>query len=153
VKVLHAGVRRKLFDETAIGRSIRMSVGIPDELELADACTFQMADAGAPNPAQDIFRLGCLLYRCVAGKAPWPDRELPSPSRAATPVREVAPEVPEMLGEIIDGMIDLAPEKRPQKAGHVAKSLRVFLAADEQTREAGAEENLAIARERPPAPP
>ena len=33
VKILHAGVMRKLFDETAIGRSIVMVQGIPDELE------------------------------------------------------------------------------------------------------------------------
>src|SRR5207247_10832844 len=30
VKILHAGVKRRLFDETAIGRSIMIQKGIPD---------------------------------------------------------------------------------------------------------------------------
>jgi hypothetical protein len=47
-----------------------------------------------------------------------------------------------MLAAIIEQMIDPDASKRPQKAAHVAKSLRVFLAADEQGREAKAEENI-----------
>jgi hypothetical protein len=49
-----------------------------------------------------------------------------------------------MLGRIIDEMIDPVPAKRPQKAAHVAKSLRVFLAAEEHAREAKPEENIAV---------
>jgi serine/threonine protein kinase len=148
VKILHAGVKRRLFDETAIGRSISMAQGIPDELELAKSCTFEVAATGAPNPADDIFRLGCLFYRCLAGQAPYVERALPSPSSPAKPVRQAAPDVPEMLGEIIDEMIDPVPAKRPQKAAHVAKSVRVFLAADEHAREAKAEEHIALPKER-----
>jgi serine/threonine protein kinase len=143
VKILHAGVRRRLFDETAIGRSISLIQGIPDELELAASTTFEVAEAGAPNPPEDIFRLGCLFYRCVTGKAPFSEKELPTPSHPAVPVCEVTPEVPEMLGPIIDEMIAPVPANRPQKAAHVAKSLRVFLAAEEHAREAHAEENIA----------
>jgi serine/threonine protein kinase len=143
IKILHAGVRRRLFDETAIGRSISLYQGIPDELELASSTTFEVADAGKPNPSEDIFRLGCLFYRCVTGKAPFNEHELRTLSHPAPPVCQVAPEVPEMLGQIIDEMIDPVPSKRPQKAAHVAKSLRVFLAADEEARQVGAEENIA----------
>src|SRR5262249_11891375 len=70
VKILHAGVRRRLFDETAIGRSISLAHGIPDDLQLADSCTFQVAEVGEIDPAADIFRLGCVFYRCVTGQAP-----------------------------------------------------------------------------------
>jgi serine/threonine protein kinase len=142
VKILHAGVKRRLFDETAIGRSIAIVGGIPDELELAQSCTFQVSDPGTANPAEDIFRLGCIFYRCVTGQPPFAERDLPCPSRAARPVAELAPEVPEMLCQIIEGMIDPDPGKRPQKAAHVAKSLRVFLAAEEHSREVKAEENI-----------
>jgi hypothetical protein len=106
------------------------------------SCTFQFSAAGSANPAEDIFRLGCVFYRCVTGKAPFAGRDLPHPSRPAPPVAEAAPEVPEMLGEIIDQMIDPDSTRRPQKAAHVAKSLRVFLAAEEQAREHKAEEDL-----------
>lgn len=142
VKILHAGVKRRLFDETAIGRSIAIVQGVPDELQLANSCTFQVSEAGTANPAEDIFRLGCVFYRCVTGQAPFEERELPQPSRPARPISEIDPEIPEMLAAIIEQMIDVDPSKRPQKAANVAKSLRVFLAADEQGREAKAEENI-----------
>jgi serine/threonine protein kinase len=148
VKILHAGVKRRLFDETAIGRSISIVQGIPDELELAASCTFQVSEAGSANPAEDIFRLGCIFYRCVTGQAPFMERELPKPSRPARPVAEAAPEVPEMLCQIIEQMIDPDPAKRPQKAAHVAKALRVFLAAEEQAREVKVEENIVAPSEK-----
>jgi serine/threonine protein kinase len=148
VKILHAGVKRRLFDETAIGRSIKIVSGIPDELELAMSCTFQVSDAGTANPPDDIFRLGCIFYRCVTGQPPFAERDLPNPSRPARPVAELAPEVPEMLCEIIQQMIDPDPAKRQQKAAHVAKSLRVFLAAEEQAREVHAEETIVAPTEK-----
>jgi hypothetical protein len=64
-------VKRRLFDETAIGRSISIVQGVPDELRLAESCTFQVSEAGTANPAEDIFRLGCIFYRCVTGQAPF----------------------------------------------------------------------------------
>lgn len=144
VKILHAGPRRRLFDETAIGRSISMIQGLPDELELSSSCTFEfeVGEPGDRAPADDLFRVGCLFYRCVTGAAPFPEKDL-APVRPARPVCEAAPEVPEMLGRIIDEMIDPVPANRPQKAAHVAKALRVFLAAEEPGREAKPEENIA----------
>lgn len=147
VKILHAGVRRRLFDETAIGRSISIAQGIPDDLQLAESCTFQVGEVGDVEPAEDIFRLGCVFYRCVTGQAPFADRDLPRPSRPAKPVAEVAPEVPEMLCQIIEQMIDPVPANRQQKAAHVAKSLRVFLAAEQGERESRAEEQIAVPSE------
>jgi serine/threonine protein kinase len=148
VKILHAGVKRRLFDETAIGRSISLVQGIPDELELVMSSTFQVTQAGAVNPADDIFRLGCIFYRCVTGQAPFTEQELPQPAHPAKPVRAGAPEVPEMLAEIIEQTIDPVPANRQQKAAHVAKSLRVFLAAEEHGREVKAEEHLVAPTER-----
>jgi serine/threonine-protein kinase len=150
VKILHAGVRRQLFDETAIGRSIVVVQGIPDELDLA-ASTFQLGEMTAPNPTEDVFRLGCLFYHLVTGRAPYPEQQLVRPVRPATPVTTAAPDVPEMLGQIIDEMIDPDPSRRPQKAAHAGKSLRVFIAADEQSREAKEEENIASAPTSVPA--
>lgn len=151
IKILHAGVRRRLFDETAIGRSISIAQGIPDELELAKSYTFHVDRSGAVNPPDDIFRLGCLFYRCITGRTPYSAQELARLTQPATPVCQAAPEVPEMLGQIIDGMIDPNPANRPQKAAHVAKSLRVFLAAEEQSHDVKAEENIAHPAERTPA--
>jgi serine/threonine protein kinase len=148
IKVLHAGVRRRLFDKAAIDRSISLVQGIPDELQLATSCTFLVSEGAAVSPADDIFRLGCLLYQCVTGQAPFADRDLPKPARPAKPVRQIAVEVPEMLCDIIEQMIDPDPSKRPKKAGHVSKSLRVFLAAEEKDHETKAEENIVAPKRR-----
>jgi serine/threonine protein kinase len=142
VKILHAGVRRRLFDEAAIGRSFSMTQGIPDDLELKNSSTFEVADQVTVNPADDIFRLGCIFYRCVTGKAPYAPRDLPKPTTLAKPVKELAPEVPEMLSQLIDEMIDPAPNRRPQKAANLAKTLRVFLAAEEQAKEVKVEDQI-----------
>lgn len=142
VKILHAGVKRKLFDDTAIGRSIMLTTGIPDDLQLASSCVFQISQSGAVNPADDIFRLGCIFYRALTGQAPFSDRDLPQPSRPARPIAELASDVPETLCQIIDEMIDIDPAKRPQKAAHVAKALRVFLATEEQSREVSVEDQV-----------
>jgi hypothetical protein len=57
-------------------------------------------------------------------------------------VQKVAPEVPEMLAGVVEQMIDPDPARRPRRPAHVAKALRVFLAAEEEGRHAPAEENL-----------
>jgi serine/threonine-protein kinase len=143
VKILHAGVKRQLFDETAIGRSIVASMQLNlDDLELAQSTTFTISAEASANPPEDIFRLGCIFYRCVTGKAPFAEADMPRPSRPARPVAELAPEVPEMLCGIIEQMIEPDPTKRQQKAAHVAKALRVFLAAEEQAREVKVEEHI-----------
>ena len=148
VKILHAGVRRRLFDETAIGRSISVVTGIPDELELAKSCTFEVSEAGAANPAEDIFRLGCVFYQCVTGKAPFAPRDLPRPARPARPVGELAPEVPELLRTIIEQMIDPDPAKQQQKAAHVGKALRVILASEEHAQDVKEEEHVVAPTEK-----
>ena len=53
-----------------------------------------------------------------------------------------------MLEQIIEEMIDPAPAKRPKKAAHVAKALRVFLAAEEHSQESQAEENIVAPAEK-----
>jgi serine/threonine-protein kinase len=147
IKILHAGVQRRLFDETAIGRSISIARGIPDELQLANSCTFQVSGAASTNPAEDIFKLGGVFYQCLTGPAPSSGRNQHS-SRPTRPLAEVAPDVPEMLSHIIEQMMDPDPTKRPQNAAHVAKSLRVFLAAEEHGKETRMEENIVAPTDR-----
>jgi serine/threonine protein kinase len=139
VKILHVGVRRAAFDETALGRSISMGGLTADQVKRA----LELARSGAPEALDDMFRLGCLFYRCVTGNAPYSAKDMEFPRHAATPVSHLVPDIPELLGQLIDELIDPDVSKRPRKAGHVAKSLRVLLAADEQAREAVVEENLA----------
>jgi serine/threonine protein kinase len=142
VKILNVGVRRRLFDATAIGRSTTITSGIPDEIELKTSSTFELSNQVQVDPADDVFRLGSIFYRCVTGQAPFPARDLGRHSAAAKSVRTLVPEVPEMLAKIIEEMIDPEPAKRPQKAGHLAKALRVFLSAEEHARHTNVEDQI-----------
>src|SRR5207302_1622019 len=66
VRMLVAAVKKDVFDSTALGGSA--TSGDLDDLELMPA-----AGEGAyslPRPADDVLRLGCLMYRCLAGRAP-----------------------------------------------------------------------------------
>lgn len=135
VKILRAGFHRTPGDESAL-------IQKPEEPELTPTTTIQ--PAVADDVPGDIFHLGCLFYRAIAGRMPYEAEGQLEPLRPAQPICQANPEVPEMLGQLIDEMINPSPQKRPRKAGHVAKALRVFLAAEEHPRETGAEEHLAL---------
>jgi serine/threonine protein kinase len=136
VKILHAGVGRGLFDNSALGAA---DGTIPDDLRLAGEAG--AAPGSAPTPESDLFRLGCAFYECLTGRPPFAAEHLTAPTEPAAPVQKLAPEVPEMLGGVVEQMIDPDPARRPRQAAHVGKALRVFLAAEEEGR-APAEENL-----------
>jgi serine/threonine protein kinase len=136
-KILNPGLKRSLFDHSALdvfhGGSDDGTVDsiIPDTLNLASSVFIEPIDQGTVQPKEEIFQLGCLFYEMVTGKPPYAPQDLPRPVHAAVPVRERAPEVSELLADVIDGMIDPDPAKRPAKVAHVEKALRVYQAAEE----------------------
>src|SRR5262249_45669929 len=100
---------------------------------------FQLVEIAAPE--EDIFRVGEVLYRCITGQEPY---KTTRPGQAAQPVRKAAPEVPAMLADLIDRLIDPVPANRPKSAAAVAKSLRVFLRTEEEEKQARVEEKLVV---------
>ena len=50
-----------------------------------------MVDAGAVNPPEDFFRLGCVFYRCVTGQAPFAEKDLPQPAHVISGACGAAP--------------------------------------------------------------
>ncbi len=151
VKLLHVGFRRKLFDASVVGR---------------DGGGFEMNDLGlsasvhllplqaTDSTADDLFRIGCLFYQSLAGKPPFPPGEPPG---VALSLGTAAPDVPEMLAEVVDGLIHPDGSRRTRKASHAAKALRVFLAADDEEQSPRAEDRLATpgtyVQESLPVPP
>jgi twitching motility protein PilT len=139
MRLINAGLPRVLFDSTAIG----MSDG---ERPLAGRRTDGGADSqslGPPKPEDETFRVGALLYQSVTGHEPYPSGESSAAGRGAAPVQTRVPEVPDMLAELIDSMIDPVPANRPTNAAAIAKALRVFLKSEEQ--QPRADEAIAVA--------
>lgn len=67
--LLDFGISRRATDADLTGQVV---IGTP-------ACMAPEQWRGAPaQPASDVYALGCLLYWCLSGHAPYPDRELPA---------------------------------------------------------------------------
>lgn len=140
VRILIASARKDVFSSTAIGGSMAV---VSDELDLVPLDEAQPGTTGT-TPAEDIFQLGCVFYRCLTGREPFSSVEMEKPTRPAQPVQRLAPEVPAMLAEIVEEMIDIDPTQRAQNVGHIGKSLRVFLKTEEEAKEAHVEEHVAM---------
>jgi twitching motility protein PilT len=141
VRLVNVAFPRAFFDATALG--IGGNEPAPDGARAAkSAGAFSLDEP--PQPEDDIFRLGCLLYRCLAGHEPYPPGASPRSGSTVVPTRQAAPDVPVMLAELVDGLIDPAPANRPKSAAAVAKALRVFLRTEEDQKQTREEERIAV---------
>jgi twitching motility protein PilT len=91
-----------------------------------------------PHAQEEIHVLGKLLYRSLTGKDPGSGDTRSSRSIAL----QANPEIPGMLGDLLDSMLDPVPANRPKSAGAVAKALRVFLKSLEDEKQQAVEERL-----------
>lgn len=96
------------------------------------------------RPEDDLFRLGQTFYRTLTGK---PSSGQLSGGGSVRAIAELAPEVPELLAETVEQMLSPDVSARPRAASRVAKTLRVFLASEEETQSQRAEEEIASPNE------
>jgi serine/threonine protein kinase/tetratricopeptide (TPR) repeat protein len=104
-------------DGVAIGTSRAMS---PEQVQ-----------GQALDPRSDLFSFGVLLYELVTGASPFAAnndavtimRVLSDRQRSA---RELAPAVPAALSDLIDQLLEKAPERRPDSARVVRDRLRAL---------------------------
>src|SRR5262249_42106490 len=142
VRIVNAVFPRRLFDASVLG--IASGEQLPEAARPAGQAERQLTFDGAPRPEEDIVRLGGLLYRCVTGQEPHPAGDSHRPGRTVTPVRQAAPDVPDLLAALLDRLMDPSPGGRPRSAAAVAKALRVFLRTEEESRPAGVEDSIAV---------
>jgi twitching motility protein PilT len=143
VRIVNACFPRRIFDSSALGIT---DAEQPRPTGADDDVQFE----AAPRPEEDIFRLGLVLYRCLTGQEAYPANEAPRPGRVAPAVRQVAPEVPALLADLVDRLIDPVPANRPKSAAAVAKSLRVFLKTEEEEKQTRVEEKIVVPAPTPP---
>src|SRR5262245_13123607 len=102
------------------------------------------------TPQGDQYSLGCVLYYMLTGQYPFPDgsaaeKMMAHQFKEPTPVRELNPDVPAALGEIVQRLMQKAPEGRYGSVAEVVEALRPL--AEEPTG------GSALPREQPrPAP-
>jgi serine/threonine-protein kinase len=89
------------------------------------------------TPAGDQYSLGCVLYFALTGRYPFPDgsaaeKMMAHQFKEPTPLAELNPDVQAELVEVVERLMQKAPEKRYANAAALAEDLQP-LAAKAQT--------------------
>jgi serine/threonine protein kinase len=122
VKITDFGIARIKSDQTIskglIGSPSYMSPEQVKEQHVDDRC--------------DIFSLGCVLYELLAGEKAFPGENYFSimykiTHEEPTPIRQIRPQVPEVLWKIAEKALSKDPERRYQSCMDFAYDLRFAL--------------------------
>jgi serine/threonine-protein kinase len=81
------------------------------------------------TPAGDQYSLGCVLYYCLTGQYPFPDgtsaeKMMAHQFKEPTPVRDLNPDVPPALADMVQRLMQKAPEQRYGGVSEVVEALR-----------------------------
>jgi streptogramin lyase len=109
---------------------------------------------GAIDARADVYALGCVLYKALAGGAPFGGREdvaklYAHVNEEPTPVTEGRPELPSELDEVLRRALAKSPEDRFASAGDLGRAAR---AAAEGRAPALAERSVATGKAAPTVP-
>ncbi len=88
----------------------------------------EQARGGTPDPRSDLFSLGCVLYRACTGQLPFRGSDTLAVLTALavenpTPVRQLNPELPLALGDLVMRLLSKAPAARPKSARAVIEAI------------------------------
>jgi len=133
VKVLDIGLGRELFDEDTSGtQDMQLTsegalLGTPDYLAPEQARDARTADIRA-----DIYSMGCVLYRLIAGQTPFPDKNVMSQmvrhaTEVAAPLTKFTPSVNPALVLVVKRLMEKDPARRPSTPAEAAELLRPHL--------------------------
>lgn len=84
------------------------------------------------TPAGDQYSLGCVLYYTLTGRVPFPEgsaveKMMAHQAKEPTPIRELAPEVPDGLCKVVAKLMAKVPEDRYTGCDEVVEALEPYL--------------------------
>jgi serine/threonine protein kinase/Flp pilus assembly protein TadD len=93
------------------------------------------------GPQSDIFSLGIVFFETLTGQHPFRASTLLATSdrilhERPTPLSKVNPEIPEIIGKLVEGMLAKSPDGRPAGARELLKELHHASAAENGVRAA-----------------
>ncbi len=123
VKVVDFGVARPTGDVQRLTMTGAL-VGTPRYMSPEQARGMRDVDARS-----DVFSLGCMIFECVAGKPAFEGDDIMGVLAKilledAPRLRDLDPELPEPLDELLARMLAREPDARPKDAGVVAAELK-----------------------------
>jgi serine/threonine protein kinase len=85
------------------------------------------------TPVGDQYSLGCVMYFCLTGRYPFPDgtaveKMMCHQHKQPTPIKELAPEVPDELAALIERLMQKQPKARMASCAELIGALRPFTA-------------------------
>lgn len=132
IKILDLGLARMFDGDDGRGgltekHDQKSVLGTADFLSPEQAMNSSSVDARA-----DIYALGATFYYLLAGHPPFPGGNLAQKliahqTKAPIPVREVRPEVPVAVSDLIRRMMAKRPEERVQRADDVVAELNPLI--------------------------
>jgi serine/threonine protein kinase len=133
--LLENGVERVKLTDFGLARAVD-DISVTRTGEVAGTPEYmspEQADAGTVDQRSDLFSLGSVLYAMGTGRSPFRAESTMRAMRRVCedrprPVREVNPDVPTWLADIIDKLLEKDPSKRIQTAAEVEKLLGSYLA-------------------------
>jgi serine/threonine-protein kinase len=86
-------------------------------------------DATNRTPLGDQYSLGCVLYYCLTGQFPFPKgnqahKMMAHQFEEPTAIRDLSPQVPEALADVVARMMGKVPEERFASMAEVAEAMR-----------------------------
>lgn len=132
--VLHRDIKPSNIMLKESGELVLLDFGIAKSLDDAESMLTQrgqvLGSPGFMSPEQikqvlscdcrtDIFSLGATIYYLLTGETPFKGKNVAAVyddmiHRRVTPLAEVNPEIPPEFSDLIDQMLEIAPERRPQ---------------------------------------
>jgi serine/threonine protein kinase len=138
LKILDIGMGRALFEE---GAPTAGNFDLTNEDSLLGTAEYmapeQARDPHGADIRADIYGVGCVLYHALTGQPPFTDANrvrqlLRHATEEPRPVKELNPEVPDGLQQILNWMLAKDPARRYPTPDRAAQALQVFQVAGDE---------------------
>lgn len=125
-KILDFGLAKPLLDPQSAGLTMDGKV-----LGTCRSMSPEQAAGRRLDPRSDLFSFGTLLYETLTGESPFLADSAPATlhrvcTHAPAPVRQLNPDAPERLSDLVDRLLEKDPARRPSGADEVAEELAML---------------------------
>lgn len=135
IRILDYGIG-SLLTESGEGESLVDTMSTANTMTSGLDCASpeSIMDPTARTPAGDQYSLGCAVYYCLTGQYPFPEgtaveKMMAHQTQQAKPAAELEPDVPQELSDMVDRLMQKAPESRYASTAELVAVLREFVEA------------------------